>query len=318
MSVAEAWVLIAQLPDVDTAALVADRAEAVAELAAARRALGLPETPPRSPAPAPTPVAAAPEFDPTPLREAAQAVLEAARRLEALGASPEEAARSDAGALAAADQAVADAQAAQDQLAPAWRRTVGALISGTGMAIVVAALGWPAWWYLIPIVLIAVVTADLRVAGSAAQEASVRAKNSVAALGAGGAEVLQRVREQAKDQEVAGHRTEEVRRLHDEAMARWSELAPGEDPAEVEILVTRRMAATAPIAVSSPVAGEQPQDDLPAPAVRDDPVVALALRLAHEARDTITLIDDQLTVAARVEHARRSLKWHEIQAESGA
>jgi hypothetical protein len=313
MPAAEARALIAQLPELDVSALVADRAEAMAELAAARRTLGLPETPPKRPAAPPAPTVAAPAFDPAPLRTAAQAVLETARHLQALGASPAATGEPDPGALAAADQAVADAEAAQDQLAAAWRRTVGALISGTGMAILIAALGWPAWSYLIPIVLVAIITADLRVAGSAAHQTSVRAKNTLTALGVGGADGLQRVRERARDREAVGRRREEARRQHDEARARWSELAPGEDPAEVEKLVARRMAVTAPVAGNPPAAEAEPEDDLPAEV--EDPVRALALRLAREARDTITLIEDQLAVAARLEHARRSLEWHERQAE---
>jgi hypothetical protein len=319
MPATEARALIAQLPELDVAALMADRAEAMAELAAARRTLGLPETPPKAPARQPAPVAATPEFDPAPLREAAQAVLETARHLEVVGASsaPEAADESDPGALAAADQAVADAEAAQDQLAAAWRRTVGALISGTGIAIVIAALGWPAWSYLIPIVLVAIVTADLRVAGSTAHQTSVRARNMLTALGVGGAEGLERVRERTQDQEAVSRRREEARRHHDEARARWSELAPGQDPAQVENLVARRrMTVTAPVAGARPVVEAEPEDDLPATV--DDPVRALALRLAREARDTITLVEDQLAVAARLEHARRSLEWHERQAKAAA
>ena len=314
MPLTEAEVLIAQAADLDTTSLIADRAEAVAELAAARRTLGLPETPARRGDDRPT--VARPEFDPTPLREAAQAVVETARRVEAVGASSEAVAPPDPGALAAADQAVAEADAAQDQLGPAWRRTVGALISGTGMAIVIAALSWPVWSYLVPIVLIAIVTADLRVAGSVAREASARAKQHLTALGVGGTEGLQRVRERAKDQEVVSRRTEEARRQHEEALARWSHLAPGEDPADVETVVARSMAETAAVADSSPAADEDRDDDLPP--VADDPVLALALRLAREARDTITLVDDQLAVADRVEHARRSLEWYAVQDESGA
>jgi hypothetical protein len=288
----------------------------MAELAAARRTLGLPETPPKARPATPAPVVATAEFDPTPWRKAAQAVLETARHLQALGASPEAKGEPDPGALAAADQAVADAEAAQDQLAAAWRRTVGALISGTGMAILIAALAWPAWSYLIPIVLVAIITADLRVAGSAAHETSVRAKNMLTALGVGGAEGLQRVRERAQDREAVSRRAEEARRQHEQARARWSELAPGEDPADVEKLVARRMAVMAPAAGSPAGPEAEPEDDLPVQV--DDPVRALALRLAREARDTITLVEDQLAVAARREHARRSLEWHERQAKRAA
>ena len=64
-----------------------------------------------------------------------------------------------------AETAFARALEIQEDLPAAWRRLVGALISATGMAIVIGALGWNTYWLLVPIALIAIMTVDLRVAG---------------------------------------------------------------------------------------------------------------------------------------------------------
>ena len=66
------------------------------------------------------------------------------------------------GQLGTAESAFARALEIQEDLPAAWRRLVGALISATGMAIVVGALGWNVYWLLVPIALIAILTVDLR------------------------------------------------------------------------------------------------------------------------------------------------------------
>ena len=314
--------------EVDRATLAADRAEAAAELAAARRSLGLPESPPR-PVPAPTPEPEPvpeppsplplPPFDPAPLREAAEALKRTKHELHraeaALAALPSPSPPNQA-ALA-----VAEAEAAREQLVPARRRLAGALISGTGMAIVVTALGWPAWWYLVPTVLIAIITADLRVAGAAAKEASAQAEQQL------------RVPARAQEMEAVTRRAQEARRRCAEAEARWADLAPGFDPADVESLVEREEAAVREAsAQAAPAAPEEARDteasgsepaeeppdllaDLPDPG--DDPVRALAVRLAEDAGRTLAAIARQLADLDRVEYARLSLEWHAALGEAG-
>jgi hypothetical protein len=317
--------------EVDRATLAADRAEAAAELAAARRSLGLPELPPRAvpaptpepePVPEPPPPPPLPPFDPGPLREAAQALKRTEHELHraqaALAALPSPAPPNQA-ALA-----VAEAEAAREQLVPARRRLAGALISGTGMAIVITALGWPAWWYLVPTVLIAIITADLRVAGAAAKEASAQAEHQL------------RVPARAQEMEAVTRRAQEARRRYAEAEARWADLAPGVDPADVESLAEREEAAVREASArAAPAAAEKEPDtdasetpetepaeepldliaDLPDPG--DDPVRALAVRLAEDAARTLAAIDRQLADLTRVEYARLSLEWHAANSEAG-
>ena len=335
----------------DHAALVADRAEAAAELAAARLSLGLPEIPLR-PAPAtapkagpasglqplPPPPPPPPPFDPAPLREAAKALKRADHEVHSAEAALAALCSPPLPASDEADQegvlALAEAEAAREQLAPARRRLAGALISGTGMAIVIAALGWQAWWYLVPTVLIAIITADLRVAGSAANEAAARAEQQLMSLGFAGQAHGNGVPGREQDLEAVTRRAQEAGRRYAEAEAHWADLAPGVDPADVESLVEREeeaaRQASAPVA-PIPEEGEGPEEgpeereaadepadlvsDLPDPG--DDPVLALAVRLAQEAAHTLIETDRRLADLSRVEYARRSLEWHAARWQAG-
>jgi hypothetical protein len=119
----------------------------------------------------------------------------------------------------------------------AWRRLVGALISATGMAIVIGALGWNIYWLLVPIALIAMMTVDLRVAGHAAREASVEAARELAAVGVTGAEGLGRIRFERARIEEAEARLAAARAGRDAAYARFDELAPGRVPSEVDEVI---------------------------------------------------------------------------------
>ncbi|MGH9039289.1 MAG: hypothetical protein ACRDZ3_03575, partial [Acidimicrobiia bacterium] len=156
--------------------LAASRAEAQAQLEAARATLAdLDAAPPCPPVP---------DIVPDVLRDAARETqgtageaTEAENFLAALPAGP------DLEVLEAAEQAQIDARNASADLPPAWRRTAGSLISATGMVIVIAALGWDAWVYLIPAALVVVITADLRVAAATHRAATARAAETMAATG---------------------------------------------------------------------------------------------------------------------------------------
>lgn len=296
----------------EAATLAADRAEALAQLQAAQATLG------QGMSPSPPHAAAAPVeqgVDPDALRLAAREALaaahEAERAEEGLAGLP----AGDPDALRAAEEAVADAEAARGEVSPARHRAVGAIISGTGMAIVVAVLAWPPWWYVVPVTLVGVLAADLRMAGSAARDASVRAAEQLAAVGVAGPEGLEPARARQREWEAAARRVEAACRRRDEAQARWAELAPGADPGDVEGLVDRLTAGAAAVNTAAGVS---------------EAVRALAAKLAEEARRDLARAEQALAdltaalelgpmtpaevpavVVARIEHARWSLEWHE-------
>jgi hypothetical protein len=141
------------------------------------------------------------------------------------------------GQLGTAETAFARATEIQDDLPAAWRRLVGALISATGMAIVIGALGWNTYWLLVPIALIAIMTVDLRVSGRAAREASAEAARELATVGVAGSDGLERVREERARVEDAEGRLAAARTSRDAAYARFGELAPGRTPSEVDDVV---------------------------------------------------------------------------------
>ncbi|MDQ1517979.1 MAG: hypothetical protein QOE80_3809, partial [Actinomycetota bacterium] len=259
------------LTGIDRNSLLAERAEAEAQLRAAEATLGI--APPASPVPGPppTPPAAtangrgttgedlgvpapnsdgmdqiadgAPGLDVAALRQAAvdarvaddalaRAASEAAGRPLARETSGPGAAR-----LHTAESTLARALEIQDNLPAAWRRLVGALISATGMAIVIGALGWNIYWLLVPIALIAMMTVDLRVAGHAAREASVEAAHELASVGVTGAEGLDQIRFERARIDEAEARLAAARAGRDAAYARFEELAPGHLPSEVDEVI---------------------------------------------------------------------------------
>ena len=139
--------------------------------------------------------------------------------------------------LSPAESAFARALEVQEDLPAAWRRLVGALISATGMAIVIAALGWNTYWLLVPIALIAIMTVDLRVAGKAAREASADAARELGSVGVAGDGGLDRIRQERTRIEEGESRLAAARADRDAAYTRFEVLAPGRRPSEVEEIV---------------------------------------------------------------------------------
>ncbi len=249
--------------------LAAARADAVAQLESARATLAELEAAPPCP-----PV---PDIVPDVLRDAArearEAAVEATKAENFLAALPP---GPDIEQLDAADQALVDANRASADLPPAWRRSAGSLISATGMVIVIAALSWDAWVYLIPAALVVVITADLRVAASAHRSASARALEALAATGLAGPEELPGAQAKAKTVAAARGRAQAAATRRDEAAAHWARLAPGTPPEDVEKLIER---------LSTPV---EPVIDPEAERAR-----ALAVKLVEDAQREIDRIDEQ-------------------------
>jgi hypothetical protein len=247
--------------DVDRNALLAERAEAEAQLRAAQATLGAPpsgngrgdpaggaEQEPDEPAQNRKDVDTRHGVD-------AELDVEALRRAAGLArAADDDLARAASEAsgrvpgeqqLGTAESAFARSVEIQDEVPAAWRRLVGALISATGMAIVVGALGWTVYWLLIPIALIAIMTVDLRLAGKAAREASAEAASELASVGVAGADDLERIRRQRSRTEEIEGRLAAARAERDAAYARYEELAPGRRPSEVEEVIAEHEEALA-------------------------------------------------------------------------
>jgi NADH-quinone oxidoreductase subunit C len=252
------------------AELGAARAEAEAQLAAARAALAdldaAPEPSPPVPAIVPDALRAA-------AREAREAAAEAADAEGFAAALPP---GPDVEVLDAAEAALTDAKSASADLPPAWRRTAGSLISATGMVIVIAALSWDGWVYLVPAALVVVITADLRVAAAAHRAATARATEAIAATGLAGPEDLPGAQAKAKTAAAARARAEAAAGRRDETAAHWARLAPGTAPEDVEALIER---------LSSPV---EPVVDPEAERAR-----ALATKLVEDAKRELDRIDEQ-------------------------
>jgi hypothetical protein len=175
---------------------------------------------------------------------------------------------------------MAGALQAQDDVGAAWRRLVGALISASGMAIVIGALGWNIYWLLVPIALIAVMTVDLRVAGRAARQASEEAALELALVGVAGAGGLDEIQRERVRLEEAEHRLAEARAERDAAYARFAALAPGRSPSEVDaILAEHQEAEEAAAEAAQPAAEPEPAEPVQEPAAEapeaaPEPVVA--------------------------------------------
>lgn len=252
------------------AELAAARAEAEAQLAAARAALADLDA-----APGPSPPV--PAIVPDALRAAAREAREAAAEAEAAerfaGALPP---GPDLGVLEAAEVAQADAKNASADLPPAWRRTAGSLISATGMVIVIAALSWDAWVYLIPAALVVVITADLRVAASAHRAAQARAAETMAATGLSGPEDLPGAQAKARTAAAARARAATAAQRRDETAAHWVRLAPGTAPEDVEALISRLAAKM------------EPEVEPEAAKARE-----LAVKLVEDAQRELDRVDEQ-------------------------
>jgi hypothetical protein len=364
--VEEAEALMTELTGVDRGALLAERAEAEAQLRAAEATLGIPppatngqagaqeEEPDavdpggQTPASEGTePAVAGSSLDFDVLRRAADAAREAddelARAASEAAERPlptEPSADPGPDQLRTAESAFARALEIREDLPAAWRRLVGALISATGMAIVVGALGWSAYWLLVPIALIAIMTVDLRVAGKSAVEASTQAARELASVGVAGTGGLDQIRLERARIEEAESRLADARARRDAAYAEFEEMAPGRVPSEVESIIADHEAELAEAAAKAEAeaqalakaeaearqaeadekaAARQAEPPVPAPAAEADqppapvpaPVRALAERLSAEGRQALARIEAQLAALDRVELAQRSLKWHD-------
>ncbi|HZQ79522.1 MAG TPA: hypothetical protein VFE55_19495 [Acidimicrobiia bacterium] len=258
------------LTGVDRSTLLAERAEAEAQMRAAEATLGL--TPPvangqpgareeggkaveKSPAVeadgmkpdavGALTIADVPELDLAELRRAAASARAADDVLARAAFEAAERPPPAVGQLGTAESAFAEAAEIQEDLPAAWRRLVGALISATGMAIVIGALGWNTYWLLVPIALIAIMTVDLRLSGRAAREASAQAAKELAMVGVAGSDGLERVRQERARMEDAESRLAAARASRDAAYARFAELAPGRTPSELDDIIAEHEARLA-------------------------------------------------------------------------
>jgi hypothetical protein len=292
-------------PGLDVAALAADRAEALVQLAAAEATLAGLEAPAVAPqatsdagleAPAVAPQetsdagleapAVAPQAtsDADLLRRVAGEALEAQALLES--AREEEEPAEPAGPL----------PAARRELSVARQRMAGAVISATGMVIVVAAAGWSPLWHAAPVLLVVLFAADLRMA-------------------------MREARETPADEAPTDETLQAAEDAAARALGRWATLVPEGPPADVERIIAQRglpqPAGPAPAAIALDAGADR----------------TLALRLAEEARADLARAERGLTdlaqwlglgpldpaeiptaagrVLAEAEYARRSLAWYE-------
>jgi hypothetical protein len=283
------------LAGVDRDALLAERAEAEAQLRAAEATLGVgaavangqaasgeeTDTPAQNQEGMGPEPAGGPSLDVAELRRAA-ARARAADDLLARAASeaagrppaPEPVPGSGDRVLGGAEDAFARALELREDVPAAWRRLVGAMISATGMAIVIGALGWDTYWLLVPIALIAIMTVDLRVSAKAAREASAEAAEQLTALGSaeGGVEA---VRQERARLEEAERRLAEARADRDAAYAAFAALAPGHLPSEVDDVIADYEAEVAARAAAQPETVEpetvEPETAEPVPATPSEP-----------------------------------------------
>lgn len=262
MPIEEARAVADAVTGLDRDTLLAERAEAEAQLRAAEATLGIPPAAPNG--------ETAPEQEPDEATQKTQGVdapdgavtlhVEELRRAAAAArAADDELAQAASAAerppgrhdqVATAESAVARALEIQEDLPAAWRRLVGALISATGMAIVISALGWNIYWLLVPTALIAILTVDLRLSGRAAREVTAEAAQELAAAGMEGLEMLGRAREQRGPTDEVEGRLAAARAAREAAYARFEKLAPGRRPSEVEEIIADHQAALAAAAAA--------------------------------------------------------------------
>ena len=255
MSIEEARAVADAVTGLDRDTLLAERAEAEAQMRAAEATLGITSTAPNGEtAPEQEPDEAtqktqdvdAPDgaltLDVEELRQAAAAARAADDELAQAASEAERPPGGDA-QRGAAESALDRALEIQEDLPAAWRRLVGALISATGMAIVIGALGWNIYWLLVPIALIAILTVDLRLSGKAARQVSAETARELAAIDA--AEALDRIRLNGASTDDAEARLATARANREAAYARFEELAPGRLPSEVEEIIADHQATVA-------------------------------------------------------------------------
>jgi hypothetical protein len=261
MSIEEARAVADAVTGLDRDTLLAERAEAEAQLRAAEATLAVVAAPNGETASEQEPDEAtqktqdvdAPDGALTlHVEELRQAAAAARAADDELAQAASEAERPPGGGaqLEAAQSAYARALEIQEDLPAAWRRLVGALISATGMAIVIGALGWNIYWLLVPIALIAILTVDLRLSGKAAREVSAEAAREFAAAGMEGLRALDRSHEPGVRPEEAEARLAAARADRDAAYALFEELAPGRLPSEVEEIIADHQTALAAAAAA--------------------------------------------------------------------
>ncbi len=255
MSIEEARAVADAVTGLDRDTLLAERAEAEAQMRAAEATLGITPTAPNGEtAPEQEPDEAtqktqdvnAPDgaltLDVEELRQAAAAARAADDELAQAASEAERPPGGDA-QLRTAESALDRALEIQEDLPAAWRRLVGALISATGMAIVIGALGWNIYWLLVPIALIAILTVDLRLSGKAARQVSAETAHELAAVDV--AEALEWIRLDGASTDEAEARLATARANREAAYARFEELAPGRLPSEVEEIIADHQATVA-------------------------------------------------------------------------
>jgi hypothetical protein len=260
MSIDEARAVADAVTGLDRDTLLAERAEAEAQMRAAEATLGITPTAPNGEtAPEQEPDEAtqktqdvdAPDgalmLDVEELRQAAAAARAADDELAQAASEAERPPGGDA-ELGRAESVLDRALEIQEDLPAAWRRLVGALISATGMAIVIGALGWNIYWLLVPIALIAILTVDLRLSGKAAQQVSAETDHELAVVDV--AEALERIRLDGAATDDAEARLVTARADREAAYARFEELAPGRLPSEVEEIIADHQATAAATAAA--------------------------------------------------------------------
>ena len=242
----------AALTDVDRDALLAERAEAEAQLRAAEATLGVPPTgggghagaeqereePAQKPHDVEVQSGSVVQLDVEALRAAAARARQADDQVALAASEAAERPPAIETPLGSAETAFGRMLEIREELPATWRRLVGALISATVMSIVVGALGWNVYWLLVPIALILIMTVDLRLAGKSLREASAQASQELASVGGAGPDDLDGIRSHRTRIEEAEARLAAARAERQAAYARFEELAPGRLPSEVDDIVS--------------------------------------------------------------------------------
>ncbi len=295
----------------DANELAADRAEALTQIQVAEatlESLATPAVPVEAAAPEAPPVPAAPKrkvkkqaAHTERLRQVARQAVTASVNLRQAEAALERLPHPEPEVLAAVEQAQEAVGSARGQLDPARRRTVGALISATGMVIVISTVGWPASTYLVPTALVLVVTADMRVAGVNAKKTKERLDEELATFEAGNGVDLEAGHAQVTAWQEANARRDDAARRHTEAWAAWEQVAPGTDPGDVEELIE----AQAPPPAPEPPPGSDPATER---------ARVMAEQLIEDATRELAMIGEAEGELRLKERAERSLAWHRTKA----
>lgn len=298
----------------DAHELAADRAEALTQIQVAEatlESLATPAVPVEAPSAEPPPAPAAPKrkikkqaAHTERLRQVARLAVTASVNLRQAEAALERLPHPEPEVLAAVEQAQEAVGSARGQLDPARRRTVGALISATGMVIVISTVGWPASTYLVPTALVLVVTADMRVAGVNAKKTKERLEEELATFEAGSGVDLEEGRVQVTAWQEASARRDDAARRHAEAWAAWEEVAPGADPGDVEELIEAQAPPPAP----------EPRPAPPEPDPATERARVMAEQLIEDATRELAMIAEAEAELRLKERAERSLAWHQAKA----